>query len=309
MDLAPIILFAYNRPIHLSKTLEALKSNVLAKQSLLFVFADGKNIQRVDGFQEVRSILKDLEKEQNEFAPFASVDITYREENFGLADSIIQGINAIVYRFNKAIILEDDIVTSPVFLSYMNNALNRYENELKVWSIAAWGYPIDTQGLGDCYFWRSPHCWGWATWADRWQYFKRDIQWALKSFTKQDINYINIDGYAPDYFDQLIANYKGKIKTWAIFNYLIAYKHNALTLCPATPYIKQIGFDNSGTHCGEEGEIFNSHIINTKFPIIYPDAIVESSTALARIKIFEKSLKKPILIRILRKIKHLLHTF
>lgn len=309
MDLAPIILFAYNRPIHLSKTLEALKSNTLAKQSLLFVFADGENPEKREGFQKVRQLLKELEIEQDNFAPFASIEIVYRKENFGLADSIIQGINAVIYRFNKAIILEDDIVTSPVFLSYMNNALDRYENELKVWSIAAWSYPIDTQGLGDCYFWRSPHCWGWATWASRWQYFKRDIQWALNNFTKKDIDYINIDGYAPHYFQQLIANHKGKIKTWAIFNYLIAYKHNALTLCPAIPYIKQIGFDNSGTHCREEGEIFNSHIINTKFPIIYPDAIVESSTALARIKVFERSLKKPIIIRILRKIKRLLHIF
>lgn len=309
MNLAPIILFAYNRPIHLSKTLEALKSNTLAKQSLLFVFADGKNIEKRGGFQEVRNLLKDLEIEQNELAPFASVNIIYREENFGLADSIIQGINAVIYRFNKAIILEDDIVTSPVFLSYMNNALNRYENELKVWSIAAWSYPIDTQDLGDCYFWRSPHCWGWATWANRWQYFKRDIQWALKSFTKQDVNYINIDGCAPHYFEQLIANHKGKIKTWAIFNYLIAYKHNALTLCPAIPYVRQIGFDNSGTHCGEEGEIFNSHTINTNFPIIYPDTIIESSIALTRIKIFEKSLKKSIFVRILRKIKRVLRAF
>lgn len=307
MNLAPIILFAYNRPTHLAKTLEALKSNILAKESLLFIFADGKNPKKIGDFQQVREMLKNLEIEQNEFAPFASVNIVYREENFGLADSIIQGINAVIYRFNKAIILEDDIVTSPIFLNYMNDALNRYENEQKVWSISAWSYPIDTQDLEDCYFWRSPHCWGWATWADRWQYFKRDIQWALNNFTKQDIDYINIDGCAPHYFKQVIANHRGKIKTWAIFNYLIAYKHNALTLCPTISYVQQIGFDNSGTHCGEEGEVLNSHIINTKLPEFYPNTIAESSIALTRIKAFEKSLKKSLLMRILRKVKHLLH--
>ena len=140
MDLAPIILFAYNRPIHLSKTLEALKSNTLAKQSLLFVFLlMEKTLKKREGFQKVRQLL-------------ASIEIVYRKENFGLADSIIQGINAIIYRFNKAIILEDDIVTSPAFLNYMNDALNRYENESKVWSISAWSYPIDKQDLGIAIF-------------------------------------------------------------------------------------------------------------------------------------------------------------
>lgn len=128
----------------------------------------------------------------------------------------------------------------------------------------------------------------------------------MNNFTKKkDIDYINIDGYAPHYFQQLIANHKGKIKTWAIFNYLIAYKHSALTLCPAIPYIKQIGLDNSGTHCGGEREIFNSHIINTKFPVTYPSTITKSAIALTRIKEFEISLKKSIIVRILRKIKHL----
>ncbi|BAM12059.1 conserved hypothetical protein [Helicobacter cinaedi PAGU611] len=153
MDLAPIILFAYNRPIHLSKTLEALKSNTLAKQSLLFVFLlMEKTLKKREGFQKVRQLLKELEIEQDNFAPFASIEIVYRKENFGLADSIIQGINAIIYRFNKAIILEDDIVTSPAFLNYMNDALNRYENESKVWSISAWSYPIDKQDLGIAIF-------------------------------------------------------------------------------------------------------------------------------------------------------------
>lgn len=52
MDLAPIILFAYNRPIHLSKALEALKSNTLAKQSLLFIFADGENPKKKKAFKK-----------------------------------------------------------------------------------------------------------------------------------------------------------------------------------------------------------------------------------------------------------------
>lgn len=309
MKLAPIVLFAYNRPVHLQRTLDALKTNILAKQSMLFIYVDGKkqNIakEESEGIHAVKILLDKFMIEQNNNPMFDSINITYQKYNLGLADSIIYGVSEVMKQFGKAIILEDDILTSPVFLNYMNDALNRYENEAKVWSIAAWSYPIDTVDLGDSYFWRSPHCWGWASWADRWQHFKRDTQWALENFDQKDINYINIDGSA-NYFNQLIANHQNKIKTWAIYNYLIAYKHSALTLCPSIPYVKQIGFDGSGVHCNEGSEILNSVYINTKFPITYPEQITESHLAFERIKAFELSLHKPILIRIINKIRRII---
>lgn len=306
MTTAPIVLFAYNRPLHLRRTLDALKANTLAKQSALFIYADGLNPnatpEQASEVQAVRQLLDTLERDESH--AFASIHITRQERNLGLADSIIQGVGEIMSRFGRAIILEDDILTSPVFLAYMNDALNRYERASKVWCIAAWSYPIETNGLGDSYFWRSPHCWGWASWADRWQHFRRDTQWALDNFTKEDIDYINLGGSAR-YFDQLIANHKGKIRTWAVYNYLIAYKHGALTLCPSTSYIKQIGFDGSGVHCGEEGEVLNSAEVNTKFPITYPSEIIESSLAYERIRQFELSLRKPFFTRAVRKVSQL----
>ncbi len=41
MTIAPIVLFAYNRPWHLQQTVESLAKNYLAGQSELFVFSDG----------------------------------------------------------------------------------------------------------------------------------------------------------------------------------------------------------------------------------------------------------------------------
>ena len=297
---APIILFTYNRPKHTQQVLEALIANPLASKSDLYIYQDGAKPQATyndkNAIQEVKTFIKEIIVKNAQTPLFGSITFIERESNLGLADSIIDGVTYVMSKYGKAIILEDDIVVSPVFLNYMNAALSKYENEPKVWGISAWSYPIDTTHLGDCYFWRLFHCWGWASWENRWQHYKRDITWALENFSQEDINYINLDGIAP-YFNQVIDNAKGKIKTWAIFNCLIAYKHNALVLCPSTSYIQQIGFDGSGVHCGQEGEIFNPAHINTKFPITYPNEIIESATALERIKAFELSLKKPIYIR------------
>ena len=285
---APIILFTYNRPKHTIQTIQALSANPLALKSDLYIYQDApkpnasKDI--LQSHTQTKNYIQDFITNNTQKPLFKSITFIEREYNLGLADSIID-----------------------VFLDYMNAALQRYENEPKVWSIAAWSYPIDTSGLGDCYFWRLPHCWGWATWASRWQYYKRDITWALENFSQSDIDYINIDGVA-HYYDHLLANAQGKIKTWAIFNYLIGYKHNALNLCPSTSYIKQIGFDGSGVHCGQEGEVFNTSHINTKFPITFPQEIIESPLALERIKAFELSLKKPLPLRIYKKLRRITHS-
>lgn len=301
MNLAPIILFTYNRLEHTKKVLESLMQNKLAKDSELYIFCDGMKDnatnQEISKSQKLQRFLKDFKAQSNDFK---NISLTIQDKNIGLADSIINGISKVIKLHKKAIILEDDIIVSKVFLDYMNESLNKYEKQRKVWSINAWSYPIDSSDLDDCYFWRIPHCWGWGTWEDRWNLYARDIKWVVKNFNKSDIKAINLEGYA-NYFNDFLLNKNGKIKTWAIFNYLICYKSNALNLAPNISYIKQIGFDGSGVHCGNE-DIYNAKAINEKFPISFPLEIEENKIALSRIQEFHKNLKKPLISRIKNKI-------
>lgn len=297
--LAPIVLFVYNRPHHTKEVIDSLLKNPSSKQSELFIFSDfQKSVADEASVNECRKYIQEIAS--SHIGGFKKVHITFRERNFGLADSIIDGISKVINEYGKVIVLEDDIVVSEVFLDYMNESLDRYEAQEKVWAISAWNYPIEQDGLGDSFFWRIPHCWGWATWKSRWQYYKRDIKWIEKNFTKEDIKAISLDGYAP-YWEHFVANQKGTIKTWAIFNYLISHKHNALTLMPSLSYIKQIGFDGSGTNCDDD-DSYNSKTINTKFPIKFPEEIEESSLALLRIQNFHQLQKKPFFTRVKNKI-------
>ena len=303
MELAPIILFTYNRLDHTKEVLNSLIKNNLAKDSIIYIYCDGikanatnkdkaKNKKLVEFLEDFKSRCKDFNK----------INLSIKDKNMGLADSIINGVSEVITIHKKAIVLEDDIVVSPVFLDYMNESLNQYENETKIWSINSWSYPIDSNDLDDCYFWRIPHCWGWATWENRWKLYKRDIKWVKENFNKFDIEEINLKNYA-NYFGDFILNKKGKIKTWAIFFYCLAYKHKALSLTPSTSYIHQIGLDGSGIHCSSSEEVFNSKTINTKFPIAYPQEIKVPTLALQRIYAFNKSLKLPLIARIKRKLK------
>jgi len=103
---------------------------------------------------------------------FKKVTVVERDKNMGLADSIIDGVTTVVNQYGKLIVLEDDLVTSPYFLKFMNDALDFYQHEKKVWHISGWNYSITTNDLDDVFLWRLMNCWGWATWADKWQHYE-----------------------------------------------------------------------------------------------------------------------------------------
>jgi hypothetical protein len=69
--------------------------------------------------------------------------------------------------YGQVIVLEDNLVTSPLFLRYMNDALEFYKDESRVMHIIDWNYPMNFIPNSDVYFYRIMDCWGWATWNDR----------------------------------------------------------------------------------------------------------------------------------------------
>ena len=166
MALAPIALFVYNRPKHTASTVESLQKNVLANESDLFIFSDGPNRPSQYGMvNSVREYISDI-------TGFKSVVIVERDRNKGLANSIIDGVSRLCKEFGQVIVLEDDLVTSPHFLSYMNEALNIYRHNDTVISIHGYVYPFKSK-LPETFFLRGADCWGWATWDRGWNLFEQ----------------------------------------------------------------------------------------------------------------------------------------
>ena len=171
MALTPIILFIYNRPNHTKQTLEALSNNTLASQSDLFIFADGpKNTASKEQLESIKQTRKVAASENW----CKSVTLIESETNKGLARSIIEGVTEIINKYGKAIILEDDIITGKYFLEYMNEALEKYQGNKEVWHVTGWRDPIKHTKKNKAYFYPTMDCWSWATWADRWQNYKKD---------------------------------------------------------------------------------------------------------------------------------------
>ncbi|HRU00618.1 MAG TPA: glycosyltransferase, partial [Victivallales bacterium] len=186
MKLAPIALFVYNRPWHTRQTVTALQNNELAAESELVVFSDGpkveKNKEKTKNNEEKVKEVRDYIKSIN---GFKTVKIIERTQNLGLANSIISGVTEIVNQYGKIIVLEDDLVTSPHFLRFMNEALDLYEKEEDVISIHGYVYPIPD--LPETFFLKGADCWGWATWKRGWDLFEPDGKKLLRELKEKKL--------------------------------------------------------------------------------------------------------------------------
>lgn len=294
---APIVLFVFNRPSHTRQTLDALSANALADCSDLFVYADGaRDAEELRQVEEVRDVVRCAQG-------FRSVTLIKRDGNVGLARNIIDGVTEVCARYGRAIVLEDDIVTSPHFLAFMNKALRAYEEEPRVWHVSGWNYPIDPTGLGDVFFWRAMNCWGWATWADRWAHFRRSPADLVARWDKTKIERFNLDG-AHDFWAQVEANLSGSMNTWAVFWYATIFERNGLCLNPARSLVSNIGHDGSGQHCSTS-DIFSSTGGST-IPASLPMIENESDVAVQRIRDFYRKMRVPLFSRILAGLKGIL---
>jgi len=266
-QLAPIILFVYNRPNHLKNTIESLLKNELAKESELYIFADGaKNDFDKQNVDLVRKYI-------NQISGFKKINIFESQVNKGLANSIILGISQIFEKYEKAIILEDDLQFSPHFLSFMNNSLDFYENNSSIFSISAYCPPIiipNNYEYDLFAFWRI-NSWGWASWKNRWI----TVDWKVSDFddfikNKKMRQKFNLQG--DDVTIMLLKQMLGKIDSWAIrFNYA-CFKESKINIYPVKSLIENKGADGSGSHLKATSK-YNSELIKKEPKLINLDFV------------------------------------
>jgi len=295
VNLAPIVLFVYNRPWHTQQTVEALQKNKLASESELFIYSDdAKNDDARVSVDEVRKYIDNI-------TGFKKITVIKRDKNWGLANSIIDGVTKIVNEYGRIIVLEDDLVTSPYFLKFMNEGLTMYENEDKVASIHGYIYPIDN--LPNTFFIKGADCWGWATWKRAWDVFEPNGQKILDELKSRGLekgaDFNNSYGLTQMLKDQI----KGKNNSWAVRWYMSAFLKDMLTLYPGKSYVQNIGNDDSGTHCGVSDifrvELSTSNNINRL-------ELVENSDSRKKIEIFFDSINGTFIQKLKTRIKRLI---
>lgn len=275
--LAPIVLFVYNRPEHTLKTLTALKANRLADESRLFIFCDAAkedaSDEAKDRIEEVRAIVR---KKQW----CGEVQIIEQEKNKGLYLSIRTGVTEVVNRFGRVIVMEDDLITSPAFLDYMNLSLEQYASYPAVFSIGGYSYPEKVMPIPKDYDWDNYVClrncsWGWGTWKDRWN----KVDWNVSVYDYMRSHPACIKAFnrmGDDEFPMLEARMTGRLNIWSIQFTVAHFVNHAVAMCPIVSYVQNAGLDGSGENCGVQ-TAFSHQCLNENYTPRLADIIYEDS--------------------------------
>lgn len=305
-NLAPIVLFVYSRPWHTEQTLNALMQNKLAAESTLYIYADGAKEnatqETLDNINEVRTIIRAKQwcKE---------VIISESEGNKGLALSIQSGVTEIVEKHGKVIVMEDDLLTSPAFLTYMNSALDQYQSRNSVFSISAYNLPAEKMPIPreynyDVYVSLRNGSWGWGTWKERWNQIDWDVsQYQTMLSNPQLQNAFNRGG--DDVFEMLQMLQSGTLNIWSIQFTMAHFVNHAISIIPTFSYVDNLGLDGSGENCSIN-QTYRNDKLNTNEDIRFLDILYEDNRIINAFYSANCRTKRPLWQKIINKVSRIL---
>lgn len=259
------IVFVYNRSNHTKKVLNGLKYNYKLPEKL-FIFQDGlKDKDNKEEWIKVNRLIHEIDWCNNE--------VIVSDYNKGLSDSILSGINYVFKRYDAVIVLEDDCVPTANFISFMNQCFEKYKDNKKIYSIGGYSWPIMLQKKEyDIYGCGRISSWGWGTWKNRWIIYEKDYEIIRKMKQDKELSR-NLAIWGNDLEDTLVGNVRGICDSWAVFWALNVILKQGICISPYQSFIKNIGMDGSGVHCGISDQ-FEVECIDSKKDRFYlPDAL------------------------------------
>lgn len=241
---APICIFVYNRPAETERMLSSLAMCPEAKESWLYIFSDGaKGETDIEPVNKVRNICSNENR-------FSEVKLFSSKSNKGLSRSIIDGVSKVLEEYDSVIVLEDDLMVSVDFLSFINNALRIYKSRSDIWSISGYtpNISIPQNYTSDIFLVQRPQCWGWATWCNRWN----TVDWSTKAFPllKDRTLRLDFNKGGNDLYRTLDMQQQGIMDVWAIRWVFSAWLQHTWTINPRYSKVCNMGFTNTATHRG-----------------------------------------------------------
>jgi hypothetical protein len=255
---SPIAIFAYNRPDKLKQLLNSInKENCTERDIVFFVDGGGSN------FDQVCEVMVNWKCECK------SISYNVNKEHVGLKNSIISGVNSVFDYSESIIVLEDDLILEPNFLSYMDFCLEKYKKDPQVWHVSGYSRGVEYPEDEDVYFHPRPESWGWATWKEKWKKYdeNKEIFERMKTDDCLRVKFCNHGSWLD--WDLLIRASEGKVDSWAMWWYYTIFSHGGLCVNPKYSLVKCNGFGDDATHCVGElkwNEIIKPYFLPRNFP-------------------------------------------
>jgi len=286
MTLSPVAIFTFNRPEHTLNLLQSIVNSKFSKKTKFYIFSDNyKKKGDKKKVKQVRFILNSFKKKIN-------ISIIKYKKNKGLLKSIIFGINYVLKKNTKIIVIEDDLVIERDFFKFINKSLNKYKNVKNIAQFSGYSYPLGFRSR-KAYFLTVSSCWGWGTHRETWFEFinfiskKKNIISEYKTINQSKrIKYnFNMNG-SFNYLRILKKQINSSVSSWGILFYLFCFVKKKLILYPPYSFVKNLGFDGSGNHKSLSNFFNQKNTFKKKYNIKYPKKVVINKFNSSKVKFF-----------------------
>ena len=280
---APLVIIAYKRTDALQHTLPAFEKCLGLNDRPVFAYLDGpRSVADEEGIAAVYQMFKEF---KNSICPH--LEIVQREKNLGCEQNITQAVSELINRFGRLIITEDDNVVSRYFLQYMDEALEFYKDDPRIWGINAWHdrlVKVPKSYSYDVYLHQRNHTSGWGTWANRWNAVDFDFEMKHWLEFKSDLQKMErAKKLSPKFVSMVEGQYRHKRGTWDVLCSLHLVKENLYCIEPRYNITKNFG--GVGEHFSAESTILSTQpFYNFKPRLVAnlePNVAIEKSLRLA----------------------------
>jgi len=235
-----IAIFAYDRPVHLKRVLTNVRKNDVDH---LYIFSDGPGGPRDKAKVEcVRDVIKNID--------WCRTTTFARETNWGMAESVVSGIERVFDDHDRMIMIEDDCLPAPGFIDYMKKALKKYDGSEAVMSVTGYVPPIEIpkEYPYDAFFSYRSNTWGWGTWHSAWEHYERKSL-SRDGFSQRKMEIKDLcKKSGRDIIPMLQQQFDGEIDSYHVWWRLEIAKRSGVCLYPTKSLIRNIGHDGTGTH-------------------------------------------------------------
>ena len=286
----PILFIVFNRPDTTLKVFEIIKQ---IKPVKLYVSADGSRTEvpgEYEKSQLVRQIVSNIDWP-------CELKTQFHQHNLGCGLGPRSAFEWFFKHEENGIILEDDCLPDLSFFSFCEELLIKYESNKKILNISGCNLGYEHNGQNESYFFsRYMNMWGWATWRDRMESIDFEMHdWKTSHFRKiKAIKLLKHQWFEWDlpYYKKWYYYWNKTVNanpTWWDFQFIYSQlKSKRYSIFPAKNLIKNLGFDQQGTHTlNDQNPLADLKILELDFPLKHPVKIKPNA-------LFEKNYIKKI---------------
>jgi len=235
--------FCYKRAGKLKSSMEALLKNPECGEMDIVFFCDGpKGEKDYDGVMETRAYIDSL-------TGFRNVYKHYREKNISTGPNFKQGINWLCENYEQFIVVEDDLVVAPNYISYLLQALEFYKDEKLIFCVTGFCFPIDVKDYGyDTIISKRFCAYGWASWSNRVSNVKFDKEDLVSIMNSSPGFKSRLDKEGWDLYRILKKQIAGTVSTWDVQMQVYVSENGLNVVYPIISKGQNIGFDTESTN-------------------------------------------------------------